>query len=186
MFGPRVECSHEDGVPPFYISLTIHNLFMNNTMLDSGASHNLIPKTIMDNKRLDITRPYKYLFSFDSRKFKCLGLIKDLVVSSHQIPKKSVVMDVVVEDLPIRFSMVLSRSWAIKIKVTLQMDMSYAIIPIFGEQRRLYRENRLAYMISNPECLENHRIYSDETCLGFSIFYNDESNEKNDHKKIVK
>ena len=27
MFGPRVESSQEDDVPPFYISLRIHNLF---------------------------------------------------------------------------------------------------------------------------------------------------------------
>ena len=29
-----------------------------------------------------------------------MGLIKDLVVSLHQIPKKSVVMDIVVADVP--------------------------------------------------------------------------------------
>ena len=96
MFGPRVEISEEDGVPPFYISLRIHNLFLHNTMLDSGASHNMVPKIIMENLGLDITRPYKDLYSFDSRKVKCIGLIKDLVVSLHQIPEKSVVMDMVV------------------------------------------------------------------------------------------
>jgi hypothetical protein len=54
-------------------------------MLDLGASHNLMPKVIMEELGLDITRPYKYSFSFDSRKVKCLGLIKDLVVSLAQI-----------------------------------------------------------------------------------------------------
>ena len=57
-------------------------------MLDSGASHNLMPKVIRDNLGVDITRPYKYLYSFDSKKVKCIGLIKDLVVSLHQIPEK--------------------------------------------------------------------------------------------------
>lgn len=65
MFGPRVESSQEDDVPPFYISLRIHNLFLCNAMLDSGASHNLMPKMIVDNLGLDITRPYKDLYSFD-------------------------------------------------------------------------------------------------------------------------
>jgi hypothetical protein len=68
IFVPRVESLEEDDVPPFYISLRIHNLFLHNAMLDSGASHNLLPKMIMDNLGLDITRPYKDLFSFDSRK----------------------------------------------------------------------------------------------------------------------
>jgi hypothetical protein len=55
-------------------------------MLYSEASHNLMPKMVMDQLGLDITIPYKYLFSFDSRKVKCLGLIKYLVVSLSQIP----------------------------------------------------------------------------------------------------
>ena len=88
-------------------------------MLDSGASHNLMPKMIMDNLGLDITRPYKDLYSFDSRKVRCLGLIKDLVVSLHQMLEKSIVMDVVVADVPVKFGMLLSRSWAAKIKGTL-------------------------------------------------------------------
>ena len=119
MFGPRVEISQEDDVPPFYISLRIHNLFLHNAMLDSGASHNLMPKIIMDNLGLDITRPYKYLYSFGSRKLRRLGLIKDLVVSLHQMPEKSIVMDVVVANVPVKFGMLLSRSCAAKLKGTL-------------------------------------------------------------------
>jgi hypothetical protein len=113
---------------------------LHNAMLDSGALHNLMPKVIMDELGLDITRPYKDLFSFDSRKVKCLGLIKDLVVSLAQIPSKNMVMDVVVTDIPPKFGMLLSRSWVAKLKGTLQMDMSYATIPIFGHDRCLYRE----------------------------------------------
>ena len=80
---------------------------------------------------LDPTRMY----SFDSREFKFLGLIKDLVVSLHQIPEKNLIMDVVVADVPPKFGMLLSRSWATKLQGTLQMDLSYAMIPIFGMMR---------------------------------------------------
>ena len=72
-------------------------------MLDSGASHNLMPKVIMEKLGLDITRPYKDMFYFDSRKVKCLGLFKDIVVSLAQIPSKSMVMDVVVAYIPPKF-----------------------------------------------------------------------------------
>ena len=67
-------------------------------------------------------------------------------------------MDVVVADVLVKVGMLLSRSWDAKLKGTLQMDMSYATISVFAEQRRLYRENRLAYMIRNPECPQNHPI----------------------------
>jgi hypothetical protein len=150
IFGPRVEESSDaDEVPPFYVSMKIHDMNMHNAMLDSRASHNMMPKVVMDQLLMDITRPYKDLFSFDSRKVKCLGLIKDLVVSLSQIPKKNMVMDVVVADIHPKFGMLLFRSWDEMLKGTLQMDMSYATIPIFGQDKRLYREFLLKYMVSN-------------------------------------
>jgi len=118
-------------------------------MLDSRASHNLMPKVVMDQLGLEVTKPYKDLFSFDSRKVKFLGMIKDIVVSLAQIPAKNMVMDVVVIDILMKFDMLLSRSWAAKLKGTLHMDMSYATIFVFGQDKRFYREVLLKYMVSN-------------------------------------
>ena len=109
-------------------------------MLDSGTSHNLMPKTIMDHLKLYITRSYHDLYTFDSKKVPCLGLIKDLVVTLAQIPVKSLVLDIVVMDVPPKFGMLLSRSFCAKLGGTLQMDMSYSTIPVYrGEKLRLYR-----------------------------------------------
>jgi hypothetical protein len=122
LFGPRVEQKNLEGdgdVPPFYIGLNIHEMTLHNSMLESGASHNCMPKAIMENLALDITRPYKDLFSFDSKKVKCLDLIKDLVISLTQILAKSLIMDVIVVDIPVKFGMLLSRSWSAKLKGTL-------------------------------------------------------------------
>ena len=101
-------------------------------MLYLGASHNLMHRRIMDQLGLDVTRPYKDLFSFDSNKFKCLVLIKGLFISLTQILSKTLVMDVVVSDIPLNFGMLLSIIWVAKLKGALQMDMLYATIPIFG------------------------------------------------------
>ena len=59
-----------------------------------------MPKLIMEKLGLVVTKPYKDMFSFDSNKVKCLGLIKDLAVSLAQIPSKGLDMDVVVADIP--------------------------------------------------------------------------------------
>jgi hypothetical protein len=186
LFGPRVEETNDtEDVPPFYVSLKVHDMTLHNTMLDSGTSHNLMPKVIMDELGLDITRPYKDLFSFDSRKVKCLGLIKDLVVSLAQIPSKNMVMDVVITDIPPKFGMLLSRSWAAKLKGTLQMDMSYTTIPVFGHDRRLYREVLLKYMVSSKTQPNNHPIYAIDTEVGSSIFYNDLSFEEEEPTTIM-
>lgn len=70
IFGPAIEGQLEDSeVPPFYLSLRLHDYILHNSMLDSGASHNLMPKAIMENLGLDITRKYHDLYSFDSSIF---------------------------------------------------------------------------------------------------------------------
>jgi hypothetical protein len=131
ILGPLIE-DRDDSSPPFYTSLNIHDKVLHNCLMDSGASHNLMPKTIMDELGLEITKTYHDLYSFDSRKVKCLGVIKDLVVTLFQLPMKSVVMDIMVVDVPPKFGMLLSRSWIKRLGGTLQMDLSYATIPVFG------------------------------------------------------
>ena len=68
-FGPHFEGAR-DTVAPFYITLNVHDRLLHNCMLDFGASHNVMPKTIMDRLGLKITRPYGDLYSFDSRRVK--------------------------------------------------------------------------------------------------------------------
>jgi hypothetical protein len=80
---------------------------------------------------------------------------------------KSVVMDIVVADVPPKFGMLLSRSWVKRLGGTLQMDLTYATIPVFGEEhRRLYKEAQLAYIISDEANPTNHPIFSLDTNLG--------------------
>jgi hypothetical protein len=101
----KVDSSH-----PFYTSLNIHDKVLNNCLLDSGASHNLMPKSIINELGLEITKTYHDLYSFNSTKVKCLGVIKDMVVTLFKLPMKSMLMDVVVVDVPPKFGMLLSRS----------------------------------------------------------------------------
>ena len=59
------------------------------------------------------------------------------------------------------------------------MDLSYATILVFGgEHRRLYKEVRLAYLVSDHENPRNHPIYAVEDELVSSIFHiNDKTTE---------
>jgi hypothetical protein len=110
VFGPHID-DKEEFVAPFYVTLNIHDKMLHNCMLDSGASHNLMPKVVMEKLGLEITRPYHDLYSFDARKVKCDGMIKDMVVTLAQLPVKIIMMDVVVVDVPANYGMFLSRTW---------------------------------------------------------------------------
>jgi ribonuclease HI len=169
VLGPMVE-DRDDSSPPFYTSLNIHDKVLHNCLMDSGSSHNLMPKIVMEELGLEVTKTYHDLYSFDSRRVQCLGVIKDLVVSLFQLPMKNVVMDIVVADVPPKFDMLLSRSWIKKLGGTLQMDLTYATIPVFGgEHRRLYREAQLAYIVSDEADPTNHPIFGLDTDLGSSL-----------------
>jgi hypothetical protein len=80
LLGPMVE-DRDDSSPPFYTSLNIHDKVLHNCLMDSGASHNLMPKIVMEELGLEVTKTYHDLYSFDSRRVQCLGVIKYLVVS---------------------------------------------------------------------------------------------------------
>jgi ribonuclease HI len=160
----------DDSSPPFYTSLNIHDKVLHNCLMDSGASHNLMSKIVMEELGLEVTRAYHDLYSFDSRRVQCLGVIKDLVVSLFQFPMRSVVMDIVVVDVPPKFGMLLSRSWIKILGGTLQMDLTYTTNPVFGgEHRRLYREAQLAYIVSDEVNPTNHPIFTLDTDLGTSL-----------------
>jgi ribonuclease HI len=90
------------------------------------------------------------------------------------------VMDVVVADIPPKYGMLLSRSWGAKLKGTLQLDMSYATVPVFGQQRRLYRETLMKYMVSSQEKPHNYPLYSAHSDLDSFILYNDGHTEEQD------
>ena len=133
-----------------------------------------MPKAVMESLGLEITRPYKDLYSFDSNRVKCLGLIKDLCVSLVQYPAKTILMDIVVAEIPRKYGMLLSRSWGAKLQGSLQLDISYATISVFGQSKRLYRETLMKYVVSSQEKPQNFPIYSMHSDMDSFILYNAE------------
>jgi len=186
LFGPKVNGKTTNGgVLPFYVNLNIHDKVLHNEMFDSGASHNLMPKSVMEKLDLDITRPYKDLFSFDSSQVRCLGLIKDLCVSLVQYPTKTILMDVVVADIPPKYGMLLSRSWGAKLQGSLQLDLSYATISVFGQPKRLYRETLMKYVVSSQEKPQNFPIYSMHSDMDSFILLNADMCSPIDYKPLA-
>jgi len=101
-----------------------------------------------------------------------LGVIKDLEVTLTQVPIKSIMMDIVVADIDPKFGLLLSRSWSKKVGGTMQMDMYFSTIPIFGgEFKRLYREVELAYIGSDQSRPANHPIYEIDDGISSSILF---------------
>jgi len=81
-------------------------------------------------------------------------------------------MDVMVANISPRFGMLPSCVWVSKLGGTLQMDMAYAFIPIFGETRRLYRVVQMKYVVRSKEKPKNHPTCVVDTDFGSEILFN--------------
>src|SRR6202142_4672208 len=81
-------------------------------------------------------------------------------------------MDVVVADIPPKYGMLLSRSWGEKLQGSLQRDLSYATISVFGQPKRLYRETLMKYVVSSEEKPQNFPIYSIHFDMDSFILFN--------------
>jgi hypothetical protein len=48
----------DDSSSPFYTSMNIHDKVLHNCLMDSGASHKLMPKIVMEELGLEVTKAY--------------------------------------------------------------------------------------------------------------------------------
>lgn len=94
-------------------------------------------------------------------------------------------MDVVVADIPPKYGLLLSRSWGAKFQGSLQLDLSYATISVFGQPKRLYRETLMKYMVSSEDKPQNFPIYSIHTDMDSFILFNDDSCPLTDDKPLA-
>ena len=80
--------------------------------------------------------------------------------------------------VPAKYGILLSRSWGAKLGGSLQLDMTYAAILIFGGQfTRLYKETRLTYTISDPQNPNNYPVYVVDQDIGKCILSIDDDFE---------
>lgn len=74
-----VICNPLDGhdllTTSFYNTLELQDLHVHNYLYDYGASHSLMPLVVMEKLGLEIIGPYKDLYSFDSKRVQCFGMI---------------------------------------------------------------------------------------------------------------
>ena len=76
-------------VPLFLLSLETNDLIILNCMVDSGATHNIMPLSVMKTIGLDCTRQCKAgerIFSIDSRSVSIYREIKDLCAKISLLP----------------------------------------------------------------------------------------------------
>jgi hypothetical protein len=110
--------------PPFYISLVINGFHLNNYILDTEVSANVMPLKVMRQIVLRTTYPYGNFCGIDSKKVKVYGLIEDVKFYLQAFPHIKINMNVVMINVSDVWGMLLSRTWYTNLGGFLNMDLT--------------------------------------------------------------
>lgn len=118
---------------PFYISLFINGHKLNNCIIDSGASDNIMPSAVAKALGLSLTKTFGICYSMESKQIPLLGQIKDARVALASHLNKRIKMNILIVGIPPSYGMLLSHTFCRDLGGEIKMDWSQATISI-GKQ----------------------------------------------------
>jgi hypothetical protein len=116
--------------PPFFMTLTMNNKYLNNCMLDTGTGANMMSLKVMPQMGLKVTRPYRNVCGFESKAIPTHGVVENVEVHLKEYPEKTVHIDIIVVDVPDVWGMLLSRKFGAMIGGSLEMDLTFLRLPL--------------------------------------------------------
>lgn len=118
-------------------------------MIDSGASINIMPIDVMKILNLNVDTPYGKYYAMDNRFVPVVGIIKEIEFKFPSFPEKTYKMDITVVEVPSSYGILLSRQWSNLVGGNIQLDLSYAYIPVNGGIIRIDKEPRSNYLVED-------------------------------------
>ena len=129
-----------------------------------------MPYLVIQSLNLQISRPYGNVCGLDSRRVQVMGLIKNMTTYMYPYPDITCLMDVVVIDLPPAYGKLLSRKWLASMGGSIQMDLSYPLIP--NVEGQLVILNREPYYSDHVENLNENELVDVISFVGeFGVKY---------------
>ena len=115
--------------PPFYLSLRLEG-WVNNGMIDTRASSTIIPKFVVDEMKLYITRCIDGVIQLDSSPFDVISSFKGVNITLNAFFDIFFIQDIIVVDLPPLFGICLSREFIANLGCYLALDYTHLLIPL--------------------------------------------------------
>jgi hypothetical protein len=137
--------------PPFYLSLGMNGLRLNKCMIDSRASVNVVSLKVMEQLGLNMTQTYGNICDIDSKRVKVYGLCENVEVFLIDFPHISLLLNIVVIDVPDSSGMLLLRIWYVSLGGFLIMYITHAHIPMGdGTLEVLYSQEQDEKHVMDP------------------------------------
>ena len=118
-------------------------------MIDSGAAVNIMSADVMKEVGLKVDTPYGKCYAMDNRSVPVVGIIKNIEFRFPSFPHISYRTDITVVEISACYGMLLSRQWSNLVGGHVQLDMSYATIPVGGKEIRIEREPQSYYLVED-------------------------------------
>jgi hypothetical protein len=99
-------------VPPFLLTFEIFNRNVNNCMVDSGASSNVMPWFVFKKINAEVEPSTLKIIQLDRTDVKVIGKLKNVLIRLSSNPKVHQVIDIIVVDIPEVYGLFLSRDWS--------------------------------------------------------------------------
>ena len=134
-------------------------------MIDSGAAAavNIMSADVMNKIDLKVDTPYGKCYAMDNRSIPVVGIIKNVEFHFPTFPQISYRTNIIVFGISASYGMLLSRQWSNLVGGHVQLDLSYATIPIGGKEIRIEREPRSYYLI------EDYNLYPELNFCRFDM-----------------
>ena len=128
-------------------------------MLDSGSLANIMTREIMEQLNLKVTRPYHNVCAMGSKEVEVVGNILGFPDRLDKYPDIHINMDILVIDVPDKWGMLLSRKWDVYLGGSIQMDWTYAIVPLSEYTMvNFHSEKEKKHHVENPKKPSNEYV----------------------------
>jgi len=136
--------------PPFLLTCEIFNKNVHNCLVDSGASSNILPKSICTKLNVQPQKSVVHIVQLDQSQVEVIGELNQVTIRLSSNPKVCQVIDILVANIPKLYGLILKRDWLEKLHGYFATDWSHMWLPYNGKpnQIKVERERHQKYIVT--------------------------------------
>lgn len=123
--------------PSFLLTYEIFNKNVHNCLVDSGASSNILPKSICAKLNVQPKKSVVRIVQLDRSQFEVIDELNQVTIRLSSNPKVCQVIDILVADIPELYGLILSRDWSEKLHGYFVTNWSHMWFPYNGKPNQI-------------------------------------------------
>ena len=139
--------------------------------MDSGASLNILPKSICAKLNVQPQKSTMRIVQLDQSQFEVIGELNQVTIRLSSNPKVCQVIDILVADILEFYGLILSRDWSEKLHGYFTIDWSHMWFPYNGKpnQIKVERELHQKYIVTELEGGNEPVVYNNSSIGNYSV-----------------